>query len=270
MRNFWIFEWKTMTRQRSYYTSIILWVLVFSLLFLLERTNDAISGFTNITGTIVNIILYLLPLFMMIIGSFSIANEMESGQWQLLCTYPISIPSYLFGKFMGLFTGQAVIFTFSFGLSMAIGLVARIQLSIQWVLGIYLFSLLLIYFFLILGIFLGTLVQTRWKALMISVAVWFFLIMIWPTALITILGLVPYPMIDWLMKIAMFLNPAEFLRIFLIIQWDSGSIFGQSYDSIVQVSKSGMGWTIFIEYMITYIVILFFFANLCLKRRRVQ
>ena len=36
-----------------------------------------------------------LPLFMMIIGSFSIANEMESGQWQLLCTYPVSIPAYL-------------------------------------------------------------------------------------------------------------------------------------------------------------------------------
>src|SRR6478735_4586008 len=108
MRNLWFSEWKTMTRQRSYYSFLILWVAVFSLLFLLERNNESISSFTNLTGTIVNILLYLLPLFMMIIGSFSIANEMESGQWCLLVTYPISIPTYLFGKFAGLFTAQTV------------------------------------------------------------------------------------------------------------------------------------------------------------------
>jgi Cu-processing system permease protein len=258
-----------MTRQRSYYTFLILWVLVFSLLFLLERNNDGISSFTNVTGTIVNILLYLLPLFMMIIGSFSITNEMESGQWHLLCTYPVSIPYYLFGKFLGLVTAQAVVFTFSFGLSMAIGLLAGIQLSVPWLLGIYLFSLLLIYVFLILGIFLGTLVKTRWKALTTSVAVWFFLIMIWPTALIALLGLVPYPMIDPLMKIAMILNPAEFLRVFLIIQWNSGAIFGQSYDSIVHLFQSGTGWIVLLVYLIVYLWVLFSLAILCLRRRRV-
>ncbi|MDR7001936.1 ABC transporter permease subunit [Neobacillus niacini] len=268
MKNLWFYEWKTMTRQGSYYSSLILWVIVFSLLFLLARSNDAISGFTNITGTIVNIILYLLPLFMLIFGSFSITNEMESGQWNLLCTYPVSIPSYLSGKFLGVFTAQALVFSLSFGLSMAIGLLAKIQLSVQWVLAIYLFSLFLIYFFLILGIFVGTLVKTRWKALMISVAVWFFLIMIWPTALISILGLVPFPMIDRLMKIALILNPAEFLRIFLIVQWDSGSIFGQSYDSIVYLFQSRAGWMILIVYMLAYLLILFSLAGLCLKRRR--
>ncbi|WP_312475647.1 ABC transporter permease subunit [Neobacillus sp.] len=268
MRNLWLSEWKTMTRQRSYYLFLILWVLVFSLLFLLERNNTGISSFTNITGTIVNILLYLLPLFMMIIGSFSITNEMESGQWHLLCTYPVSIPTYLVGKLAGLMTAQATVFTLSFGISMAIGLLAGIQLSLPWLLGIYLFSLLLIYVFLILGLFLGTVARTRWKALMTSVAIWFFLIMIWPTALIALLGLVPYPLIDPLMKIAMVLNPAEFLRVFLIIQWDSGAIFGASYDGVVHLFQSGTGWSILIGYMMAYLLILFSLSILCLRRRR--
>jgi Cu-processing system permease protein len=270
MRNLWFFEWKTMTRQRSYYTFLLLWVAVFSLLFLLERNNDSISSFTNLTGTIVNILLYLLPLFMMIIGSFSIANEMESGQWQLLCTYPVSISTYLFGKFAGLFTAQTVVFTFSFGFSMAIGLIAGMQLSLQWLLGIYLFSLLLIYVFLILGIFLGTLVKTRWKALTMSVAFWFFLIMIWPTALIALLGLVPYPLIEPLMKVAMILNPAEFLRVFLISKWDSGAIFGQPYDALVQLFQAETGWVILLVYLISYIGFFFSLAMLCLRRRSPQ
>lgn len=269
MRNLWISEWRTMTRQRSYYTFLILWVLVFSLLFLLEKNNEGIAGFTNVTGTIVNIILYLLPLFMMITGSFSIANEMENGQWQLLCTYPVSISSYFFGKFAGLFTAQAVVFTFSFGLSMAIGLLAGIHLSLQWLLGIYFFSLLLLFTFLLLGLFLGTLIKTRWQALTSSVAIWFFFIMIWPTALIAVLGLVSYPLIDLFMKIAMVINPAEFIRVFLMIRWDSGAIFGQSYDTIVHLFQSGVGWIILIVYMLVYVLTLSTLSFLCLKRRRV-
>ncbi|ETI70078.1 ABC transporter permease [Neobacillus vireti] len=268
MRNLWLSEWKTMTRQRSYFLFLILWGLVFSLLFLLERNNAGLSSFTNVTGTIVNILLYLLPLFMLIIGSFSITNEMESGQWQLLCTYPVSIPAYLFGKFAGLITAQAAVFTLSFAISMAIGMLSGIQLSLSWLLGIYLFSLLLIYVFLILGLFIGTVAKTRWKALMTSVAIWFFLIMIWPTALIAILGLVPYPLIDPLMKLAMVLNPAEFLRIFLIIQWDSGAVFGGSYDGVVHLFQSGAGWSILFGYMIAYVFVLFSLAILFLRRRR--
>lgn len=270
MKNLWYSEWKTMTRQRSYLTFLILWVVIFSLLFLLERNNSGISGFTNITGTIVNIILYILPLFMMIIGSFSITTEIENGQWQLLCTYPVSIASYLLGKFGGMFTAQTVVFTFSFGVSMAIGLVAGIQFSVKWLLEIYFFSLLLIYLFLMIGIFLGTAVHTRWKALITTVAIWFFIIMIWPTALIAVLGLVPYPMIETVMKMAMVLNPAEFLRIFLIIKWDSGSILGQSYDSIVHLYQSRAGWPILAIYLVAYDLILFALSILSMGRRRKQ
>ncbi|MGX6444497.1 ABC transporter permease [Neobacillus sp. K501] len=270
MLNLWFSEWKIMTRQRSYYSFLLLWVTVFSLLFLLEGNNRSLSGYTNITGTIVNIILYLLPLFMMIIGSFSITNEFENGQWDLLFTYPISIPTYLYGKFTGLFTAQAIIFTLSFGISMAIGLVSGIELSIEWLLGIYLFSLLLIFIFLILGIFLGSLVKTRWKALTMTVATWFFLIMIWPTALIAVLGLLPYPMIEVLMKVAMMLNPAEFLRVFLISKWDSGSIFGQSYDSIVQLFQSGVSWFILLAYLISYHIVLVALSFFILRRRQLR
>jgi Cu-processing system permease protein len=270
MRNLWFYEWKSMTRGRSYYMYLLLWIVIFSLLFLLEKSNDGISAFTNTTGTIVNIILYILPLFMMLNGSFSITNEIENGQWNLICTYPVSILSYLLGKFLGLFTAQAVLFTLSFGLSMGIGLLLGAALSVKWLLSIYLFSILLIFIFLISGIFLGTFAMTRWKALAVSVTVWFFIIMIWPTALIAFLGLVPYPFIGLIMKTAMVINPAEFLRVFLIIQWDSGAIFGQSYDSIVQLFQSRTSWLILAGYLILYSSLLSTLSFLKLRRRQLQ
>ena len=56
--------------------------------------------------------------------------------------------------------------------------------------------------------------------------------MIWPTALIGILGLVPYPWIAPLMKFALFVNPAEFIRVAFVLSLDGGAVFGQAYDSL--------------------------------------
>lgn len=270
MWSIWSFEWKTMTRQRSYYAFLGLWVVVFSLIFLLERNNQGISGYTNTAGTIVNILLYLLPLFMMLVGSFSIATEMENGQWQLLNTYPLNYSIYFIGKLLGLCTSQWIIFTLSFGLSMLIGFAAGSALSIKWLLEIYLFSILLMFIFLLLGLFLGTFVKTRWKALMLTVILWFFIIMIWPTALISLLSLLPYPLISLFMKAAMIMNPAEFLRVFFISQWDGGSIFGQPYDSIVHLFQSQAGWPVLIAYLLVFFLLFAALSLWNLRRRRTK
>ncbi|WP_042355549.1 ABC transporter permease [Bacillus rubiinfantis] len=268
MINIWFSEWKTFTRQRSFYAFLLLWIAIFSLLFLLQKNNSGISDFTNITATIVTILLYLLPLFMTINGSFSIANELENGQWRLLCTYPLSTASYLGGKFLGMLTSQLILFTLSYGLSMLFGLLTGASLSVLWLMRIYLFSLLLIFAFLLAGIVFGTFVKTKWQAFTISVIAWFFGIMIWPTALITVLGLIPYPLIESSMKLSMFLNPAEFFRVFLLIRWDSGAVFGQSYDSLVRLFESGAGIMLLIVYLAVYFLLLFAIAAINLERRR--
>ena len=270
MWNIWSSEWRMTARSRSYYSIAILWIVVISLLLVLERTNEAISGYTNVTWTIVNIMLYILPLFMLIFGSFSIANEMENGQWRLLCTYPLDFVSYFFGKLGGQFTAQAVCFSVAYWFSMIVALLFGINISLTWMMILYLFSLLLILFFLTIGLFIGSLVHTRWQALTLSVAVWFFLIMIWPTALIAILGTLPYPMIGALMKIAMIMNPAEFLRFFLVIRLDGGAIFGQAYDGLVPLFDEGIVWGVLFLYAFVFIAIFGFIAVWFLKRRRSQ
>ena len=270
MWNIWSSEWRMTARNRSYYSIAILWIVVISLLLLLEQTNEAITGYTNVTGTIVNIMLYILPLFMLIFGSFSIANEMENGQWRLLCTYPMDIVSYYFGKLGGQFTAQAICFSLAYWFSIVITLLFGTSISLTWMLVLYLFSMLLILFFLTLGLFIGSLVRTRWQALTLSVAIWFFLIMIWPTALIAILGTLPYTMIGVLMKIAMIVNPAEFLRFFLVIRLEGGAIFGQAYDGLVPLFNEGIVWGVLFLYAFVFIAAFGFISIWFLKRRRAQ
>ena len=130
--------------------------------------------------------------------------------------------------------------------------------------------MLLILFFLTIGLFIGSLVHTRWQALTLSVGIWFFLIMIWPTALMAILGALPYTMIGALMKIAMILNPAEFLRFFFVIRLDGGSIFGQAYDGLIPLFEEGIVWGVLFLYAFVFIALFGFISIWLLKRRKAQ
>ncbi|MBO9129377.1 ABC transporter permease subunit [Bacillus sp. 165] len=270
MGNIWRSEWRMTIRQRSSYTFVLLWVSILSLLFLLERNTPSLTGYTNMTGTIANLVIYIVPLFMLIIGSFSVANEMENGQWRLLSTYPISSFTYVTGKLAGQFTAQATIFTLSFGISLMIGLLSGSALSVKWVCALYLFAVALMFFFLTIGLVIGAFVTTRWQALTISVGIWFFLIMIWPSALIAILGLVPYPMIGLLLKMALLLNPAELLRIVFVVQLGGGAVFGQAYDSLVTFLQTGVSWGVLALYMVVYTGCSLMLSTWNLERRKMQ
>ena len=175
----------------------------------------------------VNLILYMIPLLMLIVGAFSIASELENGKWRLLCTYPIHTTSYIIGKTIGQFIAQTAIFSMGFGGSIIIGLVSGCNFDLFWVVATYIFSILLIFLFLVLGITIGSLSTTRWQALGISIGIWFLLILMWPTLLISILNVVPYAMIAPSIKIVLFCNPAEVLRIIFVIQLGAGQFLGK-------------------------------------------
>ncbi|EOO27005.1 hypothetical protein IIU_05966 [Bacillus cereus VD133] len=261
-------EWCSAVRNKSAYTFLLLWVTMLSLIFIMERNTPVLAGYTNITGTMVNLILYIVPLFMLIIGAFSIAGEMENGKWRLLCTYPLKTSSYVMGKVVGQFIAQTAIFTMSFGISTIIGLLSGSKFNIYWILAIYIFSVLLIFFFLVLGITIGSFATTRWQALAIGIVVWFFLIMMWPTALISILGFVPYTMIAPFIKILLFCNPAELLRIIFVIHLGGGAIFGQAYDQLVMFLQSKAAILVLLIYSVMYTVIFLFLAGWQMERRR--
>ncbi|MGX1195070.1 ABC transporter permease [Metabacillus sp. SLBN-84] len=268
MWTIWQSEVLVTLRQRSYYAFVLLWMTILSFLFLLQSSSASFSGYTNITGTIMNLLLYIIPLFMLVNGSFSIANEMENGQYRLLSSYPLSIVSYLIGKFLGQFTSQWLIFTLSFGVSSLIGLLAGISFSAKWLIALYVFACALIFFFLLIGLVIGTFTTGRWQALSISVFIWFLLIMLWPSALIGVLNLLPYSMISFFLKSTLFVNPAELIRFIFVVKLDGGSVFGQSYDKMVSFYEHWITWAVLIYYTFIFSFLCILLADFRLNRRR--
>ncbi len=270
MKTALLMEWRTTLRQSSAYTFVILWTFVISLLFLLNRGLPQFEGYTNMLGTMINLLLYLLPLFMLIFGSLSITNEVESGQWSLLSTYPVSTFQYVIGKFVGQLLAQIAIFTLSFGISMVISTVLQFSVSLRWMVLIYLFSIFLLSFFLALGILLGSFAYTRWQALMSSVAAWFILIMMWSSLIIALLQFVSYTFIPNVLFITLLLNPAELLRVFFVVQFGGGAVFGQDFDTLVSFFNMGISLPVLILYTFVYLVALLAISGWKLERRKMN
>ena len=80
------------------------------------------------------------------------------------------------------------------------------------------FSCGLVLLFLTLALFIGSLSRNRWQALTISVTVWFFAVIGWPTLLLSVLGLMPYLWVKPLLVMLTLINPAELVRLFVVIK----------------------------------------------------
>lgn len=218
---------------------------VFTLLLLLIGAQSSGSGYTSTTGSMLNLILYLLPLMTLLIGSFSLTAEKEEGSWQLISTYPLRTLSFISGKYIGLTLVLAAIICFAYGVSGVAGAAVGNGFDLK-TLGLFVvFSLLLVLLYLAVALLIGTAASNRWQALTFAVAFWFFTVIGWPTLLIAILGFLPYLWIKPALVALTFLNPAELVRLFVVVKLGGGSILGPEYYQWVEVMQKPFGSLLF-------------------------
>ncbi|MBQ4898041.1 ABC transporter permease subunit [Paenibacillus sp. Marseille-P2973] len=231
--------------------SFLILFSVFSLSLLLVNSQNEISGYSGVTGSMLSLTLYLLPLMSLFLGSFSLTAEKEEGSWQLLSTYPLGTISFMLGKYIGLSAVLLTIISFGYGL---IGLITALigkMFDINTYLLFLSFSCGLVLLFLTIALWIGSLAKNRWQALTISVMIWFFTVIAWPTILIAVLGLLPYLWIKPLLIIFTFLNPAEFVRLFVVIKLGGGAVLGPEYYKWVSwIHSSGGSFSFFVLFFI--------------------
>lgn len=247
-------EWKTSLRQKSFYLFAGLFLLIMIFIFLIQMNIDGLSSFTNVTATAFNVLLYSLPLIVMLLGAFSITEEQEAGRFALLLTYPFKMKSYIIGKYLGQFVTHMIIITFSFGVFSSLSFLFKTTGSIKGIILLYLFAILVTAAFLAIGMLIGVLSTTRWQAMMIAIALWFILIMIWPMLLIGGLSFLRYTTVKPVLLTFTILNPAELLRVFFVILFDGGSIFGTEYYKIIDSLKGSAAIIYLLIYILIYII----------------
>lgn len=249
------------------YSFLVLFTF-FTLAIVLIQAQTGMDGYTHATGSLLNLILYLLPLMTLLLGSFAVTAEKEEGGWQLLATYSLSSFQLLLGKYAGLCAVLFAIVGFSFGLSGVVGGLLGRNFSLYTLAFFYFASLVLVFVFLSVAVWIGTIARNRWQALTVAVAIWFLFILAWPTLLIAILGFLPYPMIKPALQILTFLNPAELIRIFMVTRIGGGSSFGPEYYEWIGWMKGPGGLAGFAGASALWIAVCLFVGTLIWERRR--
>lgn len=238
------------------YSFLILFTIFTGAILLLHASVASVEGYTDVTGTMINMTLYLLPLITLLLGSFSITSEKEDGHWGLLATYPLSPRAFLLGKWLGLAIILVTIVLFSFGLSGSLITLFAEPIQVKTFISLVIFSILLAVAFLSISFILGALAKNRWQALIWAIAIWFITIVIWPLLIISTLSFLPsYKMIQPTLQVLTILNPAEFIRIFTMMRLGAGSAFGADYDEWITWATSDSGWIIFGTFIIALIVL---------------
>lgn len=246
-------EWKSSLRQKSFYLFAGLFLLIMAFIFMIQLNIDGLNSFTNVTATAFNVLLYSLPLIVMLLGSFSITEEREAGRFALLLTYPFKMTSFIMGKYLGQLVTHIIVIAFSFGVFTAMSFFFNGTTSVTGILLIFLFAVMVTAAFLAIGIVIGVLSSTRWLAMMVAIALWFIFIMIWPMLLIGALSFLKFNLVKPILLAFTVLNPAELLRVFFVIQFDGGSIFGQQYYQIIDFLKGPQSLIYLLGYILFYV-----------------
>lgn len=221
-------EWRMGFRNLWSYSFMVLFSL-FMLILLLLNAQGYVDGYSAVTGTMLNLILYLLPLMTLTLGAFSLTGDKEDGNWELLSTYPLTSIAYLAGKYIGLAVVLLGIVAFSFGLAGVVGALAGIAFHYETFVQLLTFSIMLVLMFLAISFLAGTIARNRWQALTMAVTIWFFFIILWPSLLIAVLGMLPYAWIKPAISTLTLLNPAELARLYAVIKLGGGAVLGPDY-----------------------------------------
>ena len=211
------------------------WTLVFASVFgvlvltisyfgLVTSGVVGFQGFGRTSASMLNMVLYIVPLVALTMGTLSFTSEKSAGE--LLFSKPVTRDEILLGKFLGLF---ASIFTATLiGFSLAgvvIATYAGGEGSLRYPLFVG-FSLVLALIFVSLSAFISTLCRRQSRAFGVALFVWFFFLLFYDLLVIGATFLFKERTANAFLFGSLFGNPVDMVRIGSLITLNGKDIFG--------------------------------------------
>jgi len=241
-----------------------IFIVLFVSVLMLQQLNEGGNGFGRFQASLINLLLFLFPLFILTIGSMSVAADYESGWYTLLRTYPVSIKRYLFSKYFALCT----VFLFALGITEAIVLIVGaffggVVVDAQFLL----LSVVIIFIVSALSIMIGAFSIHRLHALGLSLGVWAVLTLLSSYIVMAVGTVISKGLYEKVIYAHVHLNVMEWLRYVYLIQIEQTGILGKSFYYLTQFYESSFGIVVLIGVTLLWFVIPMLVAHLQLKRR---
>lgn len=265
MMNLILLECKQLIRSKWLQIVTILFVLTFTAVLLIQQlAMPDVAGFTRQSAALLNLLLFLLPLFMLTIGAMSIASDIESGWLNLLRTYPITNGKYVFTKWIGLFLIFSVMTLLALSVSLLIGSLFG-GITLQWSILLLIFLMLLL--FTSLGTLTGSLAKNRLHALAIGLGIWSAISLIVSYVIMAIGTLIPEHLLKGFIIVNMHLNPLEWMRFSYFVFTNQSAILGPAFYEVMKFYDSTIGLFYYSLFTVLWIICPLLLATFILKKR---
>ncbi|HKQ19185.1 MAG TPA: ABC transporter permease subunit [Candidatus Eisenbacteria bacterium] len=210
-------------------------VLVLGLSFfgLAQSREVGFQGFSRLTLSLMNLVLFIVPLTGLVLGVGSIAGSAET--LPLLLAQPVSRGEILAGKYIGLSAALAVAQALGFG---AGGVVVALQAGPDQVAGfvtLVALSLILGWLSLATSLAIASLLPDRVKALSAALILWLLLVVAYDLAVLGATAILQGVPLQSVLFPALLLNPVDLARVLVTMAVGSGALFGPTSAVLVKL-----------------------------------
>lgn len=258
-------ECKQLLRSKWIQIVTILFAIVFTAILMIQHLAlPETDGFTRQTASLLNILLFLLPLFMLTIGSMNIASDNESGWLGLLRTYPLTMRQYVTTKYIALCLVFAGIILFVFAVAFFVG-------SFFGGLKLPLFAisitLLILFIFNGLSVLLGCLAKSRLHALAMGLGVWSIVSLLFSYIIMAIGTFSSENLLHKLVILIIHINPLEWIRYGYFVFSEQTAVLGPAFYGISKFYSTPSGYFFFLLISSLWVIGSLIMATFILKIR---
>ncbi len=199
-------------------------VLALSYFGLITAGSVGFQGFVRTSVSLLNLVLYLVPLVALTMGTLSFTSEKSSSE--MLFSQPVSRGDILIGKVVGLFASLAAATLLGFG---AAGLVVALGAGSQGALrypGFVALSLALGLVFLILSATVAMACQRKNVAFGVSLFVWFFFVLLYDLLVMGATFVLRERTANQFLFVSLLGNPVDIVRVGSLMILDGKEVFG--------------------------------------------
>src|SRR5581483_273943 len=211
------------------------WTLVFAAVFgvlvlsisyfgMITGGSLGFQGFARTSASLLNMVLYIVPLVALVMGTLSFTSETSAGE--LLFAQPVTRGEILIGKFLGVFASIFTATVIGFGLAgVIIAAKAGPEGSLRYP-TLVAYSLLLALIFLSLSALISAICRRKTKALGVALFAWFFFVLFYDLLVIGGTFLFKERTANSLIFGSLFGNPVDMVRVASLMTLNGKEIFG--------------------------------------------
>lgn len=198
------------------------------------------TDFTRTSASLLNLVLYLVPLMALVMGTLSFAGD--RGTAELLFSQPVSRTDVMLGKILGLFLSLSSAMSAGFLLAGGVIFAGTGSSGVGAFLAFAFLTLLLSMVFLGIAALATILSGRRPRSFGIAILLWFFFVLLYDLLVLGAASQLKGQTATVALFLSLFGNPVDLVRVASLILLDNVTIFGAAGAALVRF-LGGAAWS---------------------------